>query len=119
MTLKKKSRVQEVTGISIYDTLAIKAFLQGGVYCWGNKHPDEYFSMRDLMGGKNYSWQGTPLFILYEKHICKGKSWEEAVRAAGIDSGNLLKQVIDEDKRTFEDKVEEQIRKYKWIGNEK
>ena len=47
---------------------------------------------------------------LYEKN--------EDINAAGIDAGWLLKKVIDRDKRHFETKKEELVRKYKWVGNE-
>lgn len=70
------------------------------------------------MGGDNYYWQGTPLLPLYEKHIGKGKDWEEAVKDAGKDAGWLLKSVIVKDKRTFDTKKEELIRKYRWVGGE-
>ncbi|EID32670.1 hypothetical protein HMPREF9969_0804 [Prevotella sp. oral taxon 306 str. F0472] len=38
--------------------------------------------------------------------------------AAGQAAGRLLKFVINKDKRNFETKKEELIRKYKWIGDE-
>ena len=74
--------------------------------------------MRDLMGGDNYYWQGTPLVDLYEKHEKKEKDWQVAVIDAGKDSGWSLKRVVNEDKRTFDTIKEEQIRKYRWVGNE-
>jgi hypothetical protein len=56
--------------------------------------------------------------VLYWKHIAKGKDDESAVKGAGIDSGWLLKKVIDKDKRTFETEEAELIRKYRWIKRE-
>ena len=47
---------------------------------------------------------------IYEKH--------KDVKAAGQDAGRLLKKVIERDKRHFETKTEELIRKYKWVGDE-
>lgn len=119
MALTTKSEVREVN-IDADEKQRMLDFLQGGVYCWVKNRKKEWFSMRDLMGGDNYHWQGTPLFPLYEKHEKKynGKDWEAAVRDAGKDSGWLLKKVIVEDKRTFETKKEDLIRKYRWIGNE-
>ena len=118
MTLLNKSKIREVTGISQEEKQSIMDFLQGAVYCWCKNQPDEWFSMRDLMGRENYHWDRTPLFTLYEKHCNKGKDSELAVKDAGKDSGWLLKKVIETDKRTFETRKEELIRKYKWIGNE-
>ena len=90
-------------------------FLQGAIYDWCKNKPDEWFSMRDLMGGENYHWEGTPLFVLYEKHLGRGKEMDSAIEDAGKDSGWLLKWVINKDNREFETKTEELIRKYRWI----
>lgn len=108
--------VREVYGFKREeDKKEIYYFLKGAVYCWCNKHPEEWFSMRDFMGGNNYYWEGTPLEALYRKHIASGKTKEQAIEAAGKDSGWLLKKVIKEDKkREFYTKKEELIRKYKW-----
>jgi len=116
MVLTKESELRTVTGISEIDKQRIIDFLQGAVYCWCKNRKDEWFSLRDLMGGENYYWQGTPLLVLYSKHEDKGKPWELAVKDAGKDSGWLLKKVISEDSRTFETKKEELIRKYRWIS---
>lgn len=89
---------------------AIHSFLQGAVYCWCKNNPNEWFSIRDFMGGANYYWEGTPLMRLYEKH--------EDEKAAGQDAGKLLKKVINDDKRRFKTKREDRIRKYKWVGDE-
>jgi len=91
-------------------------FLQGAVYCWCKNKKDIWFSMRDLMGGDNFYWQGTPLIVLFEKHKALGKDDESANKEAGKESGWLLKHVIDKDKRNFETKKEELIRKYRWDG---
>lgn len=119
MALKNSPELRDVTGISHPEKQRIIDFLQGAIYCWCKNRKDEWFSMRDLMGGDNYYWEGTPLLPLYEKHENKGKDWESAVKDAGKDSGWLLKKVIAGDKRTFETKKEELIRKYRWVGEEK
>ena len=68
MSLKIESELRNVTGISEEEKRRIKDFLQGGVYCWCKNRKDEWFSLRDLMGGDNFYWQGTPLLPLYLKH---------------------------------------------------
>lgn len=113
-----ETELRDVFGLSQQEKQRIEDFLQGGVYCWCKNRKHEWFSMRELMGGDNYHWQGTPLLALYEKHISKGKDWELAVKDAGKDSGWLLKKVISEDKRLFETKTEDFIRKYRWISGE-
>lgn len=53
--------IREVAGIQEDEKQAIIHFLQGAVYCWCKNRKNEWFSMRDLMGGDNYFWEGTPL----------------------------------------------------------
>ncbi len=118
MSLIQKSEVREVRGITDEQKLSIVDFLQGAVYSWCKNRPNEWFSMRNLMGGDNFYWEGTPLFDLFQKHKNKGKSNNEAIESAGKDSGWILKKVIEKDKREFETKKEELIRKYRWTGNE-
>ena len=113
MSLNVESELRNVTGISEEEKRRIKDFLQGGVYCWCKNRKDEWFSLRDLMGGDNFYWQGTPLLPLYLKHENNN---DDPVKAAGRDGGWLLKAVIDEDKRLFETREEALIRQYRWIG---
>ncbi|MCI0693423.1 hypothetical protein L0337_15635 [candidate division KSB1 bacterium] len=69
------------------------------------------------MGGENFEWKGTPLYVLYQKHIANGKNHESAVEFAAKDLGWLVKAVLKEDKRTFE-VVKIWANSYRWIGNE-
>jgi len=117
MTLKPYSEIRDVHDLTNEDKQRIIDFLQGAIYDWCKNKPNEWFSMRDLMGGENYDWKGTPLFLLFEKYRGKGKSIDSAIDYAGKDSGWLLKQVIHSDKRLFETKIQERIRKYRWIKN--
>jgi len=110
--------LRDVKDINNSQKESIINFLQGAVYCWCKNRPKEWFSMRDLMGGENFYWQGTPLIVLYDKHINKKKTHEQSIEWAGKDSGWLLKKVISDDKRRFETKKENLIRKYRWIGKE-
>ncbi|HHT53138.1 MAG TPA: hypothetical protein GX007_08205 [Bacteroidales bacterium] len=108
--LLEDSKIYEVHGISKEQKQRIKDFLQGAVYCWCKNRKDEWFAARDLLGGDNFFWQGTPMFALYEK--------SENVDQAGKDAGWLLKEVLSEDKRSFETKREGLVRQYRWNGEE-
>ncbi len=112
MALTVASKLRDVTGITEEEKRRIKDFLQGGVYCWCKNRKDEWFSLRDLMGGDNYFWQGTPLFSLYLKHESNSS---DPVNEAGKDCGWLLKAAIVEDKRVFETQRVELIRQYRWL----
>ncbi|MDN3501578.1 hypothetical protein QL982_02365 [Psychrobacter sp. 5A.1] len=111
MFVDEGHRIHNVYQITGEQKDNIKAFLQGGVYCWCKNRKDEWFSLRDLMGGDNFHWQGTPLIELYKKH----KDKEDSVKSAGIDAGWLLKAVINEDERVFETKKSGLINHYRWI----
>jgi hypothetical protein len=116
MSLTKNSEIREVKGISDGDLQRIMAFLQGAVYCWCKNRKGDWFSLRDFLGGDNFFWQGTPLIALYDKHERMGKAPEDSVKCAGKDAGWILKRVLNDDKREFDAKDEEQINKYLWIG---
>lgn len=95
----------------------IYAFIQSLVYDWCKNRKGDWFAMRDLVGGTNNDWNGTPFQCLYDKHINNGKSKDEAHKEAGIDSGYLLKDVLHEDKREFEcDNSSQWAKKYSWTG---
>jgi hypothetical protein len=114
--LDPKSRVNTVD-ISEIDYQRIYDFLQGAVYCWC-KNREGFFGLRDLMGGKNYFWNRTPLIALWNKHKAKGLNDDDAVLAAAIDGGWILKKVVDEDRRTFNHQEIDQVRKYRWTGDD-
>jgi hypothetical protein len=114
--LIEKSEIREVNGISKEEKQRIIDFLHGAVYSWCNNNKDTWFSARDFLGRDNYFWQGTPMIVLYEKHQASGKKWEDSFKQAGKEAGWLLKKVIGADKRNFETKKIEQIRKYRWTG---
>lgn len=118
MALIPPSPIYTVNGISPEEEQRIRDFLQGSVYCWCKNRANEWFALRDLMGGTNYFWRGTPLIALWNKHKIAGLSNDDAVEAAAKDGGWLLKRVIDDDRRTFETNKEALVRMYRWTGND-
>ena len=115
MSLTDNPQLRPVDGITKNEYQRITDFLQGAVYCWCKNQKDEWFSLKDLMGGDNYFWQNTPLLPLFIKH--EGVE-DDPVLEAGKDAGWILKSVVFEDKRRFETKREALIRVYRWIGEE-
>lgn len=83
----------------------IYKYLQGAVYAWCNSNTEQRFCIRDLVGGKNRNWQGTPLQQIYQgfyeiyQHEENGdeKAYKEAKKAIG----HALKYALNDDKRTF------------------
>jgi len=115
MSLVEENELRAVTGISEIERARISDFLQGAVYCWCKNKPKEWFSLRDLMGGANFDWRGTPLQPLFLKH--EGVN-EDPTKEAGKDCGWLLKSVIANDRRVFDTKKEELTRKYLWMSGD-
>lgn len=115
ITPKPKQAIRQVKIISDDERLRIEDYLRGAVYAWCNNNKTKWFSARDFLGGDNYFWQGTPMIVLYEKHLGLKKVHKDAAKDAAKDAGWLLKKVIYEDKRNFNTKVE-RVRKYQWDG---
>jgi hypothetical protein len=118
MALNPSSELRDVYGISDTEKSLIKAFMQGAVYSWVKNREDESFAVRDLVGGANFDWDGTPLIVLYEKHFKAGKDKASAIEAAAKDLGWLVKTVLDEDKRTFIPSKSGLVSHYQWVGDE-
>jgi hypothetical protein len=116
MVLSPPSRVRDVRGLTARQKRRIRDFFQGAVYCWCKNHPNEWFSLRDLMGGVNYHWDGTPLLPLYQKYYPAYPD-ADAVKKAGHDGGCLLKRVLRDDRRMFETRKAAMIRQYRWVRN--
>ena len=118
MVLNPKSEVREVQGVASDQMMLIRAFIQGAVYSWVKNRKGEWFAVRDLAGGENFDWNGTPLQTLFDKHVKGGKPPTDAIEAAGRDIGWITKSVLSEDKRTFEADNSGYVSQYRWAGNE-
>ena len=77
------------------------AFLSKKVDDWCKTNVNQIFTLRDLVGGKNSNWQGTPLQRLFDNNIEKGKEEDAAIKKAGQDAGRLLRLVISKDEKRF------------------
>ena len=127
MTLKKSDgtdvTVSELKEIDyIRDSTAprhvrdeICAFFQGAVCCWCAEHGDAEFSLKNLVGGVNIGWYGTPLQGLFLCHLqvklakfekegyneVLAEAYCAAHKATWGDAGWLLKEALHSDRRTF------------------
>ena len=118
MALVPPSRPRRVTGITPAQEQSMRSYVQGAVYSWIRDRSGEQFAARDLFGGLNWEWQGTPLYGLFQKHVRLGKSTYEAMTGAAQDLGWLLKSVLTDDKRHFRTGRSGQTAGYTWIGGE-
>ncbi len=91
--LVNAGEIRNVLDVSDRDLSMAECFMQGAIY--GHvKNLDRPFAVRDLVGGDNFDWTGTPLSCLYDKHINNGKTHEDAVTLAGRDLGWIVKKAI-------------------------
>ena len=112
------TRYKRVNGFTDEQLNLMRAFLQGAVYSWCKNRKDEWFAARDLLGGDNYYWQGTPLMPLYTYYLNGDEdNHDYAVEEAGKAAGRLLKEVLIHDKRTFATE-KGYTRRYRWTGAE-
>ena len=110
--LEQENKIRKVHPISEEKALEIKKFLQGAVRCHDKVVAGEWFSLRDLMGGENFDWHGTPLQDLFD--VCRGRS--DALKMTAKSAGWLLKAAIEDDPcRLYETKKEAFTRKYRWV----
>lgn len=114
MTIKPFSEIRRITGISDEQLEKIEIFLQGAVYSWVKNQSGKRFAARDLMGGENLNWKGTPLLCLYDFQIKLGKDDEEAFKSAGVALGWILKDVLHKDKRVFKCEYDDRVAHYLW-----
>ena len=115
MAFIRPNTVRNVRRIAPRQIERIRDFLQGAVYDWFKNHQNEWFSLRDLMGGVNTIWTGTPMEALYEKHINLGKTEAKAVKQAGIDGGHLLASVLERDRHTYDFRPGPLIKQYRRV----
>ena len=115
MSFIRSNRVRNITGLTNAQEQRIRDFLQGAVYDWFKNHQNEWFSLRDLMGGANTNWTGTPMEELYEKHIKLRKTAPKAVKQAGIDGGHVLARVMELDRHRYDFRQGPRIKQYRRV----
>jgi hypothetical protein len=115
MALTGSTGVRRVKGIGPQERVRIKAFCQGAVYCWIQLRRDEPFGVRELVGGENRNWSGTPLQVLYDRQIGLGRKHQKAMELAGQAFGWLLKEALEDDKRTFKEVRQDRRKAYRWV----
>lgn len=87
-------------GLTDEQVLRISDYLQGAVYCWCKNRLDEEFGAQRLVGEENKDWTGTPLQDCYV-HRVESES-PDPVKEAGKDCGHLLRRMLQEDRRKFQ-----------------
>lgn len=94
-------------------------YLLGAVQVWCRDRHGEWFAARDLLGGANYYWQGTPLMRLYEYYMEQSDEDDVySVSQAGRAAGHLLKRVLIEDTKRIYETRQGFTREYRWVGEE-
>lgn len=115
MTLTMPSEIRNVQGLLDDELQLVRSFVQGAVYCWVKNRKGEWFAVRDLVGGENTDWTGTPLESIYARHIGIGKADNEAFESAAKDIGWIVKSVLADDRRCFENDHSGYVARYRWL----
>lgn len=117
--IEGENTYRNVHGFTECELQRMRDYLLGAVHAWCRDRHGEWFAARDLLGGANYFWQGTPLNRLYEYYMEQSdEDSEYSITQAGRSAGNLLKRVLIEDtKRTYETRSG-YTREYRWVGEE-
>lgn len=96
--LEPKPRIFRVHGVDRAHQDAIRAYLHEKVSEWCASHATgSGFAARDLIGGENRNWVGTPLQYLYDYYRRRNRGDVYAYREAAKAAGRILKGVIDID----------------------
>lgn len=72
-----------------------KAYIRDAINTFCQNNLRQSFAVRDLFGGENGDWQGTPLQAIYEYHIAARAS--DPKDSARKDVGKLMKIVLSEE----------------------
>lgn len=111
--LKNHSKIYDISAkITNDEKEKIFYFIQGAVYSYCKNCHGKSFAARDLFGGENADWTGTPLEVLYNWHMNNGSN--NPVNSAGKDVGKLLKSVVENDERLFNN-FKDYVNYYEWI----
>lgn len=95
----------------------IISYLDQIISGWINKSPNEWFNFKDLLDfylSQHENWNGTPLQVLYDNYIKKGKNHEQALDLAGKSVGKLLKETVHKREEKF-DTEKGYLRRYKLV----
>lgn len=116
--------VNNVVGLTEQERTKALSYLQGMVYMWCAINGNQVFAARDLMGGENYDWTGTPLVdVWYNRQrryqaeypdtpIEEINDWTHGEAAKEV--GRLLKKVLIDDKRQFVE-LKGYSNQYQWV----
>lgn len=108
-----------VHGFTERELQRMRDYLLGAVQSWCRDRHGAWFAARDLLGGANHYWQGTPLMRLYEYYMEQSDEDEVySVRQAGRAAGHLLKRVLIEDSKRMYETRQGYTREYRWVDEE-
>lgn len=116
--------IEETTYMNIHgfeenELQRMRDYLLGAVQAWCRDRHGEWFAARDLLGGANFFWQGTPLICLFDFYMARsGNDSEYSVKQAGRAAGHLLKRVLIEDTKRMYETRQGYTRLYRWVGDE-
>lgn len=109
-------KITHVHSVAQEQQQLIRVYLQGHVYDWCKSNGQNPFKACDMIGSINKNWAGTPLQVLYDHYLHRGRGEDYAYAQAARSAGWLLWQVLVEDNRDFRT-TSGYRRSYTWTGN--
>lgn len=107
---------RNVRGFNDDELQRMRDFLLGAVWVWCRDRKGKWFAARDLLGGANYHWDGSPLIRLYNYYMAKsGGNDNYSVQQAGRAAGHLLKRVLKDDTQRVYETRKGYTREYRWV----
>jgi len=116
---------RNINSLSESDILEARKYIQEAVYDWCKNKPDDVFAVRDLFGGENTDWGGTPLQEIYghwsslyrgqHPELSDDELHKKAADQTAKDVGCLVKFVLQNDKRNFKSCNAGEAKGYKWM----
>lgn len=119
MIINDSTGCRSVRGFEDSDLKEMRAYLLGAAQVWCRDRHGKWFAARDLLGGANYNWKGTPLQSLYNYYLKKrNRNDGYAEKQAGIAAGHLLKRALKDDPKRLYETRQGYTREYRWVDNE-
>lgn len=111
--------IRKVSGLSPEQERRVRDFLQGAVHCWCRSKKNQWFSCRDLIGQDNgedkRDWQETAMQELSSNN--QRKQSADPYKQAAVDAGWLLKSVLRDERRGFDQgETKNGVKRYRWNG---
>lgn len=102
---KDTSRIYSISAVLTKEQYAeAKSYIKTAVAEFCKNNPGQTFSVRELFGGANRDWNGTPLQPIYNYH--NQPNVNAPADKARKDVGKLLKSILENDQNAYYERMQ-------------